>query len=110
MKILEANGHNEMKGQLAEKQSKIREERPIVEGEKMKETMNNAVDAEIKAGVDWAKLKSTELVLEEHEDAFPNPYEWRGWHTKGDHKEWVEPLRRKGTMSQSAIAIVSNLN
>src|ERR1700749_3712979 len=80
--ILKANGHGVMRGQPSERPNKQLEEFPLITHNKMRQIMHEAVDAEIKAGVDWTQLKSTELVIPEEKEPIRNPYAWRGWFTR----------------------------
>jgi hypothetical protein len=92
--ILRNNGHNEITGKAGNKVYKRAEEYPAIEYDRTRKSMDAAISAEVEAGADWAHLKSIELVIPGEEGTFSNPYEWRGFYTRGDHKEWVEPFRK----------------
>src|SRR6201999_2202846 len=77
--ILKANGHDVMHGQPSEKLNRQPEEFPSITHNKMRQIMHEAVDAEVEAGIEWAQLKSTELVIPGEPEPIRNPYGWRGW-------------------------------
>lgn len=95
--ILRANGHDKMKGQFTN--AAVSEEiLPVVENDYHRKVMMEAVEAERNAGISWDVIKGTQLVIDSEETTYPNPYDWRGWFTRGDMKDWVEPLRRSSEL------------
>lgn len=77
---------------------------PIIESDHLKKSMNDAVEAEREAGRAWVDIKNTLLVIDGEDKPYPNPYEWRGWFSRGDSKEWVEPFRRQGSFLSHLLA------